>query len=256
MSILVKILAGLLIQLSCPVPYNLPPDKDLISIEYLGHSCFYLGFNQEVSVLTDYGKPDAYKEYGWSSPIQDMGNLDPDIFTYSHRHDDHYDPERSRDCDALKYFGDNALHYKGLSIIPIQLSEADINTPDNYAYLFEYKDTKILHLGDCQANIMSVNNPSNREFLLKTLPAGCQIFLVPLEGQTQFPAELITFIQILDTELIIPMHYWSKEHKDSILSGLSSVSENEEYEILHLTGNRYTYHAGEKHANTIILDLQ
>ena len=83
---LVQILAYLMLQYLCVVHDHVQQRNDSVTFQYLGHSCFYIDFCGEVAVLTDYGKPDAYKEYGWSSPIRDMGGLHPDILTYSHLH--------------------------------------------------------------------------------------------------------------------------------------------------------------------------
>ena len=93
---LVQILAFLLIQYSCVAPDQMQRKDNSVSIQHLGHSCFYIDFCGEVAVLTDYGKPNAYMEYGWSSLIRDIGDLHPDILTYSHLHEDHYDPVRAK----------------------------------------------------------------------------------------------------------------------------------------------------------------
>ena len=141
---LVQIFVCLLLQYSCIGHDYMQRKDDSVTIHYLGHSCFYIDFCGEVAVLTDYGKPDAYKEYGWSSPIRDMRGLHPDILTYSHLHEDHYDPVRAKAIQATTYFGDSVLLYKGLAITPISLSEKNIDQTDNHAYLFTYKKDKEL----------------------------------------------------------------------------------------------------------------
>jgi L-ascorbate metabolism protein UlaG (beta-lactamase superfamily) len=95
-------------------PETTVQEKDMTSIEYLRHSGFYINFSNEVSVLTDYGKPNAYKQWGWSSPIRNMGILSPDILTYSLRHDDHFDPERIEGSSAIRYFGDSIFRFGNL----------------------------------------------------------------------------------------------------------------------------------------------
>jgi len=255
MNLLSSMLIWLLIQAAIPTGMNQHRENILIDIKYLGHSSFYMDFGGEISLVTDYGKSDAYKEYGWSSPIRSMGDECPDILTYSHMHDDHYDAERAENCEAVKYFGDSVLCYKGLSIKPIHLSEKDISIPDSYACLFEYRNMKVLHLGDCQANIMAIRDPGNRKKLLEKIPSGCQVVFVPVEGPTQFTEELIQFIRLLDTEIIVPMHYWSEEYKDSFLNEFSSSSEGAGYEIVDLPGDTFTYDPAVRQAIIRVLDF-
>jgi len=236
---LVQILICLLFQYSCVVHDHLQRKDDSVTIHYLGHSCFYIDFCGEVAVLTDYGKPDAYKEYGWSSPIRDIGDLHPDILTYSHLHEDHYDPERAKAMQAKPYFGDGVLSYKGLTINPIGLSEKNINQVDNHAYLFTYQNLRILHLGDCQANIMAIGDEHNRRYLKEHLPTQCHITFVPVEGPIRYQAELLELFQLLDTKIIVPMHFWSKEYKDSLLHDLEYSYKASEFEIVDLSENPY-----------------
>ena len=40
-----------------------------VQFHYLGHSSFLILFDNGISILTDYGKPNAWVEYGWDSPI-------------------------------------------------------------------------------------------------------------------------------------------------------------------------------------------
>jgi len=60
--------------------------EPLLRFHYLGHSSFVLRFADGVSVLTDYGKSNAF---GLESPIHDLGDLHPDVVLYSHHDEDH-----------------------------------------------------------------------------------------------------------------------------------------------------------------------
>ena len=61
----------------------------------MGHSSFIIQFDNGISILTDYGKYNAWVQWGWDSPIHDIGDFVPDIMTYSHtHHEDHYDVDR------------------------------------------------------------------------------------------------------------------------------------------------------------------
>jgi hypothetical protein len=50
--------------------------EPLLRLHYLGHSSFVLRFAGGVSLLTDYGKSNAF---GTGSPIYDLGDLHPDV---------------------------------------------------------------------------------------------------------------------------------------------------------------------------------
>ena len=71
------------------------PYKSEVGIHYLGHSSFVLSFDNGVDIVTDYGKENAWLEWGWDSPIHSIGDLIPKVMTYSHTHCDHYDQNRS-----------------------------------------------------------------------------------------------------------------------------------------------------------------
>ena len=63
----------------------------IVKIHYLGHSAFVLQFDNGINVVTDYGKENAWVAWGWNSPINDIGDLIPDVMTFSHQHEDHND---------------------------------------------------------------------------------------------------------------------------------------------------------------------
>ncbi len=53
------------------IRYEISIYSQNVQIHYLGHSAFVLTFDK-ITVVTDYGKPNAWKEWGWDSPIHDM----------------------------------------------------------------------------------------------------------------------------------------------------------------------------------------
>lgn len=55
-----------------------------LKIHYLGHSAFVLEFDNGITVVTDYGHENVWKEWGWDSPINTINRLVPDVMTYSH----------------------------------------------------------------------------------------------------------------------------------------------------------------------------
>ncbi|MCK5170275.1 MAG: MBL fold metallo-hydrolase, partial [Bacteroidales bacterium] len=137
-----------------------PPNID---IHYLGHSAFVLQFD-EITVVTDYGKPNAWKEWGWDSPIYDIGVLVPDIMTYSHLHEDHYDSTRIP--KGVKHILKNGegLELEDLNIIPIPTCEDQFGIFDNTSYLFTYNGFNILHAGDIQGMIANIENDSVADY--------------------------------------------------------------------------------------------
>ena len=121
-----------------------------VHIHYLGHASFVLRFGNGVDVLTDYGSPNAWAEWGWDSPIHDVGDLVPDVVTYSHTHHaDHCDPDRRPGGIPHILTGLDSLSLAGLEIVPIRTSELSLDDTDNTSYLFSYAGLRILHLGDC-----------------------------------------------------------------------------------------------------------
>ena len=91
--------------------------KNEVKLHYLGHSAVFLEFNEKVTVLCDYGKENAYLEWGWDSPIYDAGMPGPDLLCYSHFHDDHFDEERASHYDVARISGKVDTCIKKLKII-------------------------------------------------------------------------------------------------------------------------------------------
>lgn len=233
----ILILCIFLISISCR------NQNDTIQIHYLGHAAFLIIFDDETSVLTDYGKPNAYVEYGWDSPIHDIGDFSPTIMTYSHAHDDHYDSTRAP--KGVKYIlkNNDSLKLNDLRILPIRTSENDISIKSNTSYLFEYRNFKILHFGDCQANIINIDSKENRNYINNVIPSGCDIILLPIESKTQFIPQAVKFIDVIQPKVVIPMHYWSEAYKSEFLNyiktGLSK--EKNDYQVVTINGSVYNY---------------
>lgn len=229
-----------------------------IYFRYLGHSSFLITFDNNVSVLTDYGKPNAWKELGWDSPIKSIGNFKPDIVTYSHEHEDHYDETRIDVKALVVYKGGPDFEVKDLHISTIGSSEKDIRIKDNNSYLFEYNGVKILHLGDCQANILNIDDPSNKKFLLEHMPENCDVILMPIEGTQKFIPQAVKFIDLIRARVTIPMHYWSREYKESFFEYLTknSLGSKTAFEIIRLRKPDFIYRKTNHEQSLRIIDLQ
>lgn len=206
-----------------------------ISIHYLGHSSFILQFDNEVTVLTDFG---TSKSYGLDSPIYGFGEFVPDVVTYSHvDHIDHYGRKILdsvlnvlTNCDSLKI--------KDLKIKPIRTSEIDIKKADNTSFCFVYKGVNILHLGDAQDNIKNIFSEDHRRHLKKIFPQQIDLLLMTIEGRTQFLKEAEAFINLLHPKAVIPMHYWSKAYKENFLD---FIRDREIYQIREILGAKFSF---------------
>ncbi len=173
---------------------SLAAQEPEISIHYLGHSSFVIKFDNGISVLTDYGTSCAY---GLDSPIYDIGNFKPDIVTFSHRHPDHYDPARLPDSIQYILIDFDSLEINGLKIRPVRVAETTLSNRDNSCYIFSYKGLTVVHLADAQANIMNINNQSNRNYLKEILPEKIDFLFMTIEGVAQFIPEAELFVDFL-----------------------------------------------------------
>ena len=135
---------------------NCKSKSSVVSLHYLGHSSFVFSYDNGVDIVTDYGKDNAWLEWGWDSPIYDIGSLIPEVMTFSHQHDDHYDPDRIPEGVLHVLFQNDSLTIEGIEIHSVQTCESDLNEYSNSSFIFEYKDMKICHLGDAQIQIMNI----------------------------------------------------------------------------------------------------
>lgn len=190
-----------------------------IKIHYLGHSSFIIGVGDDYSILCDYGKQNAWKEYGWNSPIYDIGEFIPDFVYYSHTHEDHYDPDR------LNFKSKLLIEDDKIDFSIIKTSENILNTKSNQSILMNLSNKTVLFLGDCQANIIYIDSLSNKKFIQDNIPKNLDIVFVPIESQKKFISELVKFILMIEPKVVIPMHYWSLEYKTDFFKYLAQNKE-------------------------------
>ena len=105
---------------------NLHSSEPEIKIHYLGHSAFVLQFDNGINIVTDYAHYNAWVDWGWDSPIYSIGNLVPDVMTYSHHHDDHYDLDRIPENISHIITGLDSLSIDGIEIKPVRTCEDSI----------------------------------------------------------------------------------------------------------------------------------
>ena len=151
-------------------------------------------------------------EWGWDSPIHDIGDLIPDVLTTSHdHHDDHYDPGRAPEEILHRLTGTARLKLHGVTIEPFRTSEESLAEPDNTCYLFEYRGLRVLHLGDSLATIQAIDDEETRRRLLAAWTEPIDLVCLPIESQVRCTEEAVRFIGLLRPRCVLPMHYWSEQ---------------------------------------------
>jgi len=195
-------------------------ENSVVCVHYLGHASFVLEFDNGVTVLTDYGKS---RSYGLDSPIYGLGELNPDILTYSHLHEDHAGGKVPDDIAHVLKKGES-LHLKGVDITPIPTFERSLEQPDNFSYLFTYKGIKILHMGDCQGLIMGMKGEEIKARIKQMYSDDYDLVLLPIGYVTDIVQQAAEFAALLRTKRLIPIHYWSEEEKARFLSLMKDLT--------------------------------
>jgi L-ascorbate metabolism protein UlaG (beta-lactamase superfamily) len=228
----------------------------VLKIHYLGHSSFLLQFDNGVNIVTDYGHYNAWVEWGWDSPIHDIGELVPDVMTYSHFHEDHYDPDRIPEGVQHILSEFDSLIINGIEIKPIRVCENNINNEDNSAYLFTYKGQKFLHLGDAQSQIMNINNESVSSQIKHIIPDSLDILFMTIDGPQQFMEEAELFVDLLKPRRIIPMHDWTIGYKKEFLMHLAMQNNyGKHYDITQLSIAKYDIYENDFPAPVKVVSL-
>ena len=194
-----------------------------IGVHHLGHASFVLRFGKDLTVLTDYGAPNAWAAWGWDSPIHELGTPIPDVITTSHcQHEDHYDADRVPEGVEHRLTETDRLELRGVRIEPFRTCEQEVGVADNSSYLFTYQGVRILHLGDAQATIASHTLPEVRSQLKEWGWQNLDLLLMPIEGKVQYIDEAAAFLDLLRPKRMIPMHHWSEAYRQTFLDALES----------------------------------
>jgi L-ascorbate metabolism protein UlaG (beta-lactamase superfamily) len=193
----------------------------LLKLHYLGHSSFVLRFASGVSLLTDYGKSNAF---GLESPIYDLGDLHPDVVLYSHHDDDH---DRGDEFPGATILDGAHLHEEvgidGVVFEPIKTSE---HAPgDNTSFLILFEELRVIFAGDCQGEIEAVDQPAQRERIAALFPGRIDLLFLPIDWTHPIAAKAASFVELLRPRIVIPIHYWSRQAKTDFLSSLSGKNE-------------------------------
>jgi L-ascorbate metabolism protein UlaG (beta-lactamase superfamily) len=196
-------------------------EEPLLRLHYLGHSSFVLRFADGVSVLTDYGKSNAF---GLESPIHDLGDLHPDVVLYSHHDEDH---DRGDEFLGATILDGAHLHeevgFDGIVFEPIKTRE---NEPgDNTSFLIGFEGLRILFAGDCQGEIEAIDQAAELERLETLFPGRIDLLFLPIDWTHPIAAKAAAFVELVRPQTVIPMHYWSKQAKSDFLAALAEKNE-------------------------------
>ena len=171
-------------------------------IEYLGHSCFKLTESTGTCVVCD---PYSEETVGYAMP-----KVTADAVTVSHHHDDH---------DFIANVGGNPVIIDKES--SFDLPGVEINSVksfhdgnrgkkrgENVIFKFRMDGIDICHLGDlgeaCSLDLIETILPVN-------------VLLIPVGGNYTIDAEMAKeYVDRIMTEIVIPMHFRTKDSKIDI----------------------------------------
>lgn len=230
----------------------------VVKIHYLGHSAFVLQFDNGINIVSDYGHYNAWVDWGWDSPIHDIGDLIPDVMTYSHtNHEDHYDPDRIPEGVTHILTEFDTLVIGGIHIKPVRTCEESINTESNSSYIFTYKGLKICHLGDAQAQIINIENETVKGHIQHIFPDTFDLLFMTIDGTQQFLEQVEIFIDLLQPKRVIPIHYWTEIYKRDVLRYLDMQNSfGKSYQIKEINGPKYTLSSQEEITPIQIIGLE
>jgi L-ascorbate metabolism protein UlaG (beta-lactamase superfamily) len=170
-----------------------------MEITWYGHSCFRLAERNYATVVTD---PYDSKAIGY-----DVLKLKAEIVTVSH------DAPGHNHSDAVKgtthvITGPGEFEIGGVFITAVQTENGGKKSKDrvrNTVYVFDYEGLTVAHLGDLQ------QIPTQSEIeLLGTV----NVALVPVGGGGSLnAAKAAEVVSMLEPNLVIPMHYATKDSK-------------------------------------------
>jgi L-ascorbate metabolism protein UlaG (beta-lactamase superfamily) len=170
-----------------------------MEITWYGHSCFRLTERRMATVVTD---PYDSGAIGYS-PIR----LKADIVTISHDAEGHNYSKAVKGASHL-ITGPGEYEIGGVFITAVQTNGQDKKNKDelrNTLYVFDYDGITIAHLGD----LKKVPSQTQVEAL-----GAVNVALVPVGGGGGLnAAKAAEVISLLEPNLVIPMHYATKDVK-------------------------------------------
>lgn len=203
-----------------------------MKIRFIGHSCFLIEVNQ-LKVMTD--------PFDRSIPYDFPDGEEVDVVTVSHSHFDHSAVNRVKvGKEVLKTPVDKVIEgvrFKSKSFFHDE--ERGRARGKNLIFLIEGEDLKVLHLGD-------LGHVPDEEDLKEF--KGIDILLTPVGGYFTIDGKKADrIIEILNPEIVIPMHYKTKSlkfpiaTKEEFLKNKENVHylEKSEFEVYKNNIDRY-----------------
>lgn len=161
-----------------------------MEITWYGHSCFRITERNRISVVTD-----PYSDsIGLPTP-----RLKGDVVTISHQEPGHNNVEAVKgNAHVLEGPGEYELGGVFITGIPMHLIEEDA-VRWNIAYLFEYDNLTVLHLGD----LAHVPDQSTIESFGEV-----NVLLLPVGGGNSLRAnQAAEVVALIEPQYVVPMHY-------------------------------------------------
>jgi L-ascorbate metabolism protein UlaG (beta-lactamase superfamily) len=210
----------------------------LVQFHYLGHSSFVLRFASGATVLTDYGQSNSY---GLGNRIHDLGALLPDVVLYSHHDLDHDRGASFPQATILDGSGPGGdVSIAGVTFRPFKTTEH--SEGDNTSYLISSARLEILFAGDCQGEIAAVATTAGRRRIEGLFPRRIDLLMIPVDWVRPIAAEAAAFVDLLQPDRVIPMHYWSPQAKLAFLERLQlqETGDGRRYRVERPSGPRYS----------------
>jgi len=170
-----------------------------MEITWYGHSCFRLTERSVASVVTD---PYDNTKIGYGAL-----KLKADIVTVSHDASGHNNTKAVKGT-AHVITGPGEFEIGGVFITAVQTNghgKKDNNEPRNTLYVFDYDGITVAHLGD----LTEVPTQTQVEAL-----GAVNVALVPVGGGGGLnAAKAAEVISLLEPNIVVPMHYATKDTK-------------------------------------------
>ncbi len=161
-----------------------------MEITWYGYSCFRITERNKISVVTD--------PYGDSIGLPPL-KLKADVVTVSHQESGHNNVSAVKG-DARLIAGPGEYEIGGVFITALAMHFIEQDTARmNIAYLFDYDNLTVLHLGD----LAHIPDQSTIEALGEV-----NVLLLPVGGGNGLrAAQAAEVVALIEPNFIVPMHY-------------------------------------------------
>lgn len=191
-------------------------------IEWLGHSCFKLIESTGTTVITD-----PYNSYIGET----MPQTQADAITVSHRHNDHCAVE-SVEGNPIILDKTGAFDIKGVHIYSIMSyhdTKKGASRGKNLVFKFRIDGVDVCHLGDIGEELSP---------MLAELITPINVLFIPIGGKYTIDAKQAKeYVDFLMPDIVIPMHYATKETTLDIETADYFLDLFDEEDIEYIKGN-------------------